>query len=170
MKTKFYEVCQNNSGGSFDVDDKVCRNLYIEAKSEEDATSIAEGLGCYWNGVDEGMDCPCCGDRWYGVNEIDLSQINTKWDGYEIEQWLDGKKNQNESENIEKLKSKYDGFTWLVEPAINTKHGFKRVVGKVRLDNIEQYAQIMSNLYGWTTPDARVFYLDGNIKEIFSKK
>ena len=44
MKTKFYEVCQNNSGGSFDVDDKVCRNLYIEAKSEEDATSIAEGL------------------------------------------------------------------------------------------------------------------------------
>lgn len=170
METKFYEVSQNNSGGSFDVNEKVCHRLFIEAKSEEEATSIAEDLGCYWNGVSEGMDCPCCGDRWYGVDEVNLNDMNTKWNGYEVAEWLDGKKHQSESEKLESFKSKYSGFTWLVEPVIDSKYGSRRVIGRVKLDNIEQYAQILANLYGWTTPDARIFYLDGNVKEIHKNK
>ena len=60
---KFYEYSQNNTGGSFTTDDKLCHRLFIEANSSTEADEIAEGLGCYWNGVDEGSDCPCCGDR-----------------------------------------------------------------------------------------------------------
>lgn len=36
--------------------------------------------------------------------------------------------------------------------------------------DIESYAQHLADKYGWTTPDARIFYADGNIKEIFTKK
>jgi hypothetical protein len=36
--------------------------------------------------------------------------------------------------------------------------------------NIEEYAQFLSDKYGWTSPDIRIFYSDGNIKEVFSKR
>lgn len=61
----FYEFSQNNSGGSFDVTDTLCHRLFIEADSESEAIEKAEELGCYWDGVVKGIDCPCCGDRWY---------------------------------------------------------------------------------------------------------
>ena len=60
----FYVFDQNNSGGFFDVNDKVCHRLFIEADNVYEAIAKAEELGCYWNGVDAGVDCPCCGDRW----------------------------------------------------------------------------------------------------------
>jgi hypothetical protein len=52
---------QNNSGGSF-IGIKV---IIIEADSLEEADSIAESHGVYFDGVEEGKDCDCCGDRWY---------------------------------------------------------------------------------------------------------
>jgi hypothetical protein len=52
---------------------------------------------------------------------------------------------------------------WIEEPKLQNKYGSNRVTGRVRLDNIEQYAQIVANLYGWTTPDARIFYKNGVI-------
>jgi hypothetical protein len=61
---EFFEFSQNNSGGSFVVNDKLCHQVIIEAHDYEEAVYIAERLGCYWDGVDCGMDCPCCGDRW----------------------------------------------------------------------------------------------------------
>lgn len=60
----WYEFPQNNSGGRFITDDKVCHLIYIQAESEEEAIEKAEELGCYWDGVNKGIDCPCCGDRW----------------------------------------------------------------------------------------------------------
>ena len=60
----WYEFTQNNSGGSFDVSDTTCHRMFIEAYNSDQATSKAEDLGCYWNGVEEGNDCECCGDRW----------------------------------------------------------------------------------------------------------
>lgn len=60
----WYNFTQNNSGGYFDVDDKVCNRLFIEAESFDDAIKKAEELGCYWYGVNKGIDCPCCGNRW----------------------------------------------------------------------------------------------------------
>lgn len=170
MKTQFYEISQNNSGGSFVTDDKLCHRLFIEAESSDEATSIAEDLGCYWDGCDTGSDCPCCGDRWYrpwSSDGIDLEEMNTEWNGYEVNEWV---KNSSKETAIEDFKSRYEGMVWLVEPKIENKYGSDRVSGRVRLDNIEQYAQIRANLYGWTSPDARIFYKNGEVKEIFMNK
>lgn len=63
----YFHFCQNNSGGSFDVDERVAEHVIIEANSADHANEIAEGIGIYFNGVDDGQDCECCGDRWYSV-------------------------------------------------------------------------------------------------------
>ena len=112
--TYWYEFKQNNSGGSFVVDDKVCHRIYIEAEDFREAVIIAESLGCYWNGVEKGIDCPCCGSRW------------SKWDN----QPIDFDDNNSKS--------------------------------------IAEYAQKMTNEYGWTYPDERIYYKNGDVKEIFS--
>jgi len=170
--TQFYVLTQNNSGGSFVTNDKLCHRLIIEGKSEKETISIAEDLGCYWDGCNLGMDCSCCGDRWYpSLDVIDLEDMNTKRKGYEISKWLGGgtKESVQEDVVIQNLKSQYPSATWLVEPIVEEKYGSLRVTGPIRLDSIEQYAQIMANLYGWTSPDSRIFYKDGTIKEIYQQ-
>lgn len=102
---------QNNSGGHFEVNDNVCRQVYIEASSINDAEAKAEALGIYYDGCEKGLDCPCCGDRWYGADELKSS----------------------------------------------TKE-------------LEELVQELADKYGWTVPDARLFYADGMVKEIFSSK
>jgi hypothetical protein len=61
----FYHYSQNNSGGSFYIDHRVAHHVIIEADTAEQANQIAESKGLYWNGCDLGLDCDCCGDRWY---------------------------------------------------------------------------------------------------------
>lgn len=61
----FYTFSQNNSGGSFIEDDRVTQYVIIEANSADAANALAEVYGLYFNGCDDGRDCPCCGDRWY---------------------------------------------------------------------------------------------------------
>lgn len=68
---KFYEFNQNNSGGSFDVDDKVCHRVVVEADDPNEANHIAEDIGIYFDGCDNGMDCHCYGDRWYPADDYD---------------------------------------------------------------------------------------------------
>lgn len=60
----FYCYDQNNSGGRWDIDERLSPMLFIEADSAEQANETAESLGCYFDGVEQGIDCPCCGDRW----------------------------------------------------------------------------------------------------------
>jgi hypothetical protein len=172
-EAKFYEFSQNNSGGSFTTDDNLCHRLFIEADSDEEAISKAENLGCYWNGVDEGSDCPCCGDRWYpSGNAVDLENMNKGWGGYEISEWLTEKKDASISgeDAIKGLKSRYKESEWLTEPIVESEYGSRRVIGKIKLDSIEQYAQVMADLFGWTKPDCRIFYKDGSKKDIYSVK
>ena len=57
----FYHYHQNNSGGSFDIDDNVHIDVIIEADNTKVANRKAEEIGIYFGG--EG-DCECCGDRW----------------------------------------------------------------------------------------------------------
>ena len=167
---KFYEYSQNNTGGSFATDDNLCHRLFIEANSSDEADSIAEGLGCYWNGVDEGSDCPCCGDRWYGAySAIDLTSMTREKDSsYPVEECVDRK--ESASEALVSLKERYSEFEWIKEPSINEKYGSQIIEGSVKLNNIEDYAQVLADQYGWTSPDARIFYYDGSVKEIFSAK
>lgn len=65
----FYAFRQNNTGGSFDYDNErgITEVVIVEADSAEEANNRAEQIGIYFGGVDSGDDCPCCGDRWYGV-------------------------------------------------------------------------------------------------------
>ena len=63
----FYTYHQNNSGGSFDCDDRVAETVIIEANSPDEANYRAESVGIYFDGVQKGQDCSCCGDRWHSA-------------------------------------------------------------------------------------------------------
>lgn len=62
----FFHFRQNNSGGSFHCDENagIAINVIIEANDAADANERAEKIGLYFNGVSNGHDCECCGDRW----------------------------------------------------------------------------------------------------------
>lgn len=73
--SKFYEFRQNNTGGSFVISELAGLTVHviIEADNADEANSIAEKKGIYFDGCYSGNDCPCCGDRWYMVCEDDGS-------------------------------------------------------------------------------------------------
>lgn len=123
---KFYEFTQNNSGGNFITDDDVCHRLLIEAGDVDEATEKALELGVYFDGVESGIDCDCCGDRWRRPWSEDPLEFPMEYESYRI--------------------------------------------GKVSFGDAVEYAQLMADEYGWTSPDARIFYKDGTVKEIFTKE
>lgn len=65
MKTlKWYKFSQNNSGGKV----KGPLQVWVEAYDRDDANYFAEKEGTiYFDGVANGNDCSCCGDRWHRV-------------------------------------------------------------------------------------------------------
>ncbi len=65
VKTKFFHFSQNNSGGSFHVDESVAHHVIIEALDAMHANQRATDVGIYFDGCRTGQDCDCCGDRWY---------------------------------------------------------------------------------------------------------
>jgi len=67
----FYTFSQNNSGGHFDNNNKVCQFVIIEADNANEANKIAEDIGIYFYGVEDGIDCDCCGDRWCPADKYD---------------------------------------------------------------------------------------------------
>lgn len=73
--SKFYTYHQNNSGGSFVVNEKSSLYVIVEAYSAEDADFRAEACaGLYFDG--DG-DCSCCGNRWYeGSLGVDTPSIH----------------------------------------------------------------------------------------------
>ena len=84
MDTKFYEFTQNNSGGDFVVDNHLTHRVFIEAKNSKEANEIAESMGVYFDGVEAGIDCGCCGDRWYTVDEFDVVDLERIGNSYDI--------------------------------------------------------------------------------------
>jgi hypothetical protein len=65
----FYTFNQNNSGGVWDGPQYVI----IEADSADEANMTAMDHGIYYDGVHHLNDCPCCGDRWYEVDDDDAT-------------------------------------------------------------------------------------------------
>jgi len=63
----FYTYQQNNSGGSFDInpDQGISVFVVVEADHAAEANRRAIGIGLYFDGVYRGIDCECCGNRWY---------------------------------------------------------------------------------------------------------
>jgi len=66
--TTWYHFRQNNSGGGWDIDENVGQDVFIEAHDADEANARADEIGIYFDGVDSGQDCECCGDRWYPVS------------------------------------------------------------------------------------------------------
>lgn len=64
---KWFTYRQNNTGGSFDGPVFVC----VQAYTAKQANALAEKHGIYFDGVEDGMDCSCCGDRWERAFEED---------------------------------------------------------------------------------------------------
>ena len=94
----FYKYSQNNSGGGFYADERVQPRVFIEADSESEAETIADSLGIYFDGVEKGHDCECCGDRWSNysdeVKPEDLEELlmDTEY-GYDtVVHYANGKK------------------------------------------------------------------------------
>lgn len=79
--TKFYTFCQNNSGGKWRTDENegIGQVVMIEAESADFANLKAQQIGIYFDGVSDGSDCDCCGDRWSRV-------LESEWDS---EKYLD---------------------------------------------------------------------------------
>jgi hypothetical protein len=67
VKGKFYTFDQNNSGGSFEYNERsgITHYVIIEAHDLKHAMSRAEDIGIYFHGVASGQDCECWGNRWY---------------------------------------------------------------------------------------------------------
>jgi hypothetical protein len=81
----WFRFHQNNSGGSHDIDHKkgIGPNVWVEADTPEEANEYAKSIGVYFDGVEKELDCECCGDRWYPVQDHD------KIDEYEIRREYD---------------------------------------------------------------------------------
>lgn len=80
---KKFIYTQNNSGGSYDYPEwsgpedlgGVCAyydwqtekvDVWVMAESTFEANELVQKYaGVYFGGVNEGLDCKCCGDRWY---------------------------------------------------------------------------------------------------------
>ena len=83
-KTKFYKYRQNNSGGHFHIEDEdgIGPRVWIEAVDASHADDLARSIGIYFNGVRDGMDCGCCGNRWsetWGDGSVS-PEINEEYD------------------------------------------------------------------------------------------
>lgn len=67
INTKFWHFDQNNSGG---VIRGPAYHVLVEATDYNHANYRADvELGLYFDGCESGMDCECCGDRWYRLVE-----------------------------------------------------------------------------------------------------
>ena len=57
---KFFTYRQNNSFGWWNGP----KFVIVEAENNSHADEIAQENGVYFDGVSNGQDCRCCGDRW----------------------------------------------------------------------------------------------------------
>jgi hypothetical protein len=165
---------QNNSGGSFDLDENISHRVVIEAVSQSEARRKAKDLGIYFNGCDEGMDCPCCGDRWYDSPD-DLSEMIEKYG-------VESKKYYGISEysgTVEDMEKKYEGYDVrnikFVKKGTKGQNGHSssfsdKVEGELRFRNVDEYLQYMADQYGWLDPDIIVHYQDGSKKTFTGRR
>ena len=77
---KYYIANQNNSGGSFVLDKErgLTHWVIIEAENYNDAEEKFLSIGGYCNGCENDIDCQCCGDRWYELDEKEKPEIYNK--------------------------------------------------------------------------------------------
>ena len=83
----YFKFRQNNSFGAFHGTPLV----FVQADNAADANDIAQDNGIYFNGVADGIDCDCCGDRWLRVCDDDAQdQPNSYGYGGGVTVYSDG--------------------------------------------------------------------------------
>lgn len=156
----FYEFSQNNSGGRFVVDSKLCHKVVIEAATKSQAVDIAESLGCYWDGCSIGRDCNCCGDRWHVPSSEFVLNNDYKYKGtiYSTE------KHRTKTSN-KVLKKRLRDWLGIENATITVNTSDIKI--ECNPQTLLEYYRFFVLCYAWTVPDVRVFYLDGKVDEIF---
>lgn len=141
-KLNFYEYNQNNSGGSFTVNKELAHRVFIEAENRERADEIAFGLGIYFNGVNDGVDCRCCGDRWNTPDEL-------------VFPYRYGTFTKERAEKIvKKYKVGVKKTTWkFVGTGETDPYQYDLV-----FNDVESYAKYLKDEYGSTEPDFIIHY------------
>ena len=73
---------QNNSGGFYK---SPAIYIFVEADTAEQANEVAASIeGVYFDGVSDGLDCGCCGDRWSrAYPEVEWEGNTDDTDGYD---------------------------------------------------------------------------------------
>ena len=56
-----YTYYENNSGGFFKTE---TGKIVVYARDDTHADELAEQQGVYFDGVENDIDCACCGNRW----------------------------------------------------------------------------------------------------------
>lgn len=74
---RFYLYHQNNSGGSWR---KPAQAVWVEAETPENADVVALEHGIYFDGVQNGYDCECCGDRWQAASAYASELVPAMYD------------------------------------------------------------------------------------------
>lgn len=107
----FVTFRQNNSGGSFDYDNDLTETVIVEGTDLDDILRRAGSLGIYFDGIDDGIDCDCCGDRWYRPWNDDLDEVPSIY-GKPVEEY------------------NFNRFRWSNEPCyVHYMNGIKEVWG-----------------------------------------
>lgn len=52
----------------------------------------------------------------------------------------------------------------------NDGESYPMEYGNIVFNSVEEHAQYLANDFGWTSPDVRIFYADGTVREIFIQK
>ena len=116
--TKFFTFYQNNSNGYYEIDDNLAEYVIIEAHDYQEANEKAEEIGIYFDGVDIGIDCECCGDRWTRQWDDDDGTNEPTIFGKPIKEYLDDDSKQYRIHYINGViewsytKSKYMSGWW----------------------------------------------------------
>lgn len=71
----FYTFNQNNTGGNFIQNKTLAHYVIVEADSSDLANRFAEEIGIYFDGCRAGIDCSCCGDRWYPMGKHEAEDV-----------------------------------------------------------------------------------------------
>lgn len=168
LSVDFYEFDQNNSGGTFDVDENVCHRVIIEATSQEHACAIFEPMI-----YSQTSSCACCGDRWSPeyADKINIAKIIQ--DGWKVTHYSTTDISDPTNKLVEEMiwADKYGIFPRTEDPTWHKSiFGSSVYEGKIYFTDLDMYLMFMANEYGWTTPDIRVHYLDGTKKEFFTTR
>jgi hypothetical protein len=87
----FFQFRQNNSFGSFTLNEDLSHLVIIEANSPTEANDKAIRIGIYFDRCEKDMDCPCCGDRWYPCkehNQVEIVSVLESWHKADRSKWM----------------------------------------------------------------------------------